>query len=176
MIGFPTETLDEVMQTARFIEKNDFNDLLIFIVSPYNRSELENMIDPEKLERIVSDKTRYDYQWGDYSISDIPGATLEKIQAKYHKKGKLKLSNLGFLLQNAKGMLLNLFTYGNRYMLGSLFFHTISVFGMKKRSLRRRALQMRYDAFNRLNSSLEEVPKQETIAGSPVSGRFGSSG
>lgn len=93
MIGFPTETMEEVENTLKYSMHPGLNYSLIFIVTPFNDNEMRKLIPPATLEKILAKKTAYDYQWTNFSICDIHFETLSAIQKKYFRKGLLRLRN-----------------------------------------------------------------------------------
>ena len=113
MIGFPTETREEIERTARYFIESDINYGLFFIVTPYNKTELQALVPPEKMQAFSDQKGHFDYQWGDLTISDIPYEELENIQVRYYRKGFLRLRTLPLFYSAFVGVLKKIFMQGD---------------------------------------------------------------
>jgi len=107
MIGFPNETLDEVRETLRFALEQPLNYALIFIVSPFNKTELQQRLDPELHKKFLSRTDHIDYRLGDDSIGDIPYEVLEKLRSRYYRLGMLRWRNRKLWLSMVRGLMSN---------------------------------------------------------------------
>jgi anaerobic magnesium-protoporphyrin IX monomethyl ester cyclase len=77
MIGFPTETHDEMMQTIRFARDNDFDTAGFNRVIPTKGTELYEMA-RELGMKAVFDYDDYSYDYSNINLSAVDNRTLEK--------------------------------------------------------------------------------------------------
>jgi len=103
MIGFPTETYEEAIETLKLSLELPLYYNQISLVSPIDNGNLSQLVlSPEKLQEVMSHKDAWDFLWGDFSLCDIPYPQLEKIRKKYYLKGMLRLRNWNFILTNIR--------------------------------------------------------------------------
>ncbi|GAB4295248.1 MAG: radical SAM protein [Myxococcota bacterium] len=76
MLGFPTETEEELRMTTGFALKSDLHFAFFFIVTPYRGTELGEKYIPKNAE----DYTLYNYDYGVANIASVPFHVIEKIR------------------------------------------------------------------------------------------------
>jgi radical SAM superfamily enzyme YgiQ (UPF0313 family) len=84
MLGFPTETEDEMNMTIKFALRTKFHTASFFIVTPLQGIELWDFV-PEDLKEKVTEKW-FSFHGGYINISDVPtGVLMAKRQRAYLK-------------------------------------------------------------------------------------------
>jgi len=147
MIGFPGETREEVMASVRFCLEQPLNYSLIFIVAPFNKTELIDRIDPKKLEEAISDTDHMDYRMGDYALGEIPYEELEKIRARYYRKGMLRWRNRKLWMSAVHGLV-------RGGLVKKIFLLVAAFSGVKKESVNRAGIRIRQKEFELLKEHL----------------------
>jgi radical SAM superfamily enzyme YgiQ (UPF0313 family) len=151
MIGFPTESREELQSTIDLALEGPLDYFDMFIVSPFNMNELRKMVSPEKLTRILKDRDNIDYIWNRYSLSDIPIEELESMQAKAHRKGSLRFGNLRPIWDNVKARFLMGLRCGNPTYILTIF---LIAFGFRKKRGKLVIKKAREKIFHRLGTRL----------------------
>ena len=151
MIGFPGETREEVMASVRFCLEQPLNYSLIFIVAPFNKTELKDRIDPKKLEEAISGTDHMDYRMGDYALGDIPYKELEKIRARYYRKGMLRWRNRKLWMSAVRGLL-----RGKAFK--KIFMLILAFSGLRKGSINKMGITIRQREFEELGQALRADP------------------
>ena len=68
MIGFPTETIQEISTTIEFARKTPLHNAWFFIVTPFEGTELYNIV-KQDLDKMKIPNDRLDYFYGTYNLS-----------------------------------------------------------------------------------------------------------
>lgn len=79
MLGFPTETREEMLETVRFAVESELPSAMFFIVIPFEGTELEN-IASEKGKDASVDFRGYDYFSAPFNLSRESTTELQKLQ------------------------------------------------------------------------------------------------
>ncbi len=87
MLGFPTETEEEMRETIRFAVESDLHTALFFIVIPFKGTQLYEIYKEELKRRTIqkggSERfTDYDYFDGTFNLSRVGDRTLFSLQRK----------------------------------------------------------------------------------------------
>ncbi len=120
MIGFPTETVEEIKQTIDFAVKSPLSAATFFIVVPYARTELLKLFEKEGFSGSVEFKDcHYRSEKSVYSI--LTGLDLSRVQKKAYLRFYLnpyRLIKSIFRVPNKKGYFTNLIRFGFQALLG----------------------------------------------------------
>ena len=79
MLGFPTETRQEILDTIRFAVGLKLHTAQFFIVTPFLGTDMAQLF-REKYQDLHADYTDYDYNKGTYNLSDVDAAELFRLQ------------------------------------------------------------------------------------------------
>jgi anaerobic magnesium-protoporphyrin IX monomethyl ester cyclase len=79
MLGFPTETREEILTTIRFATSLDLHTAQFFIVTPFLGTDMARMFE-EKYKDLEADYTDYDYNKGVYNLSEVDQEELFRLQ------------------------------------------------------------------------------------------------
>jgi len=79
MLGFPTETREEILSTIRFATRLDLHTAQFFIVTPFRGTDMAKMFE-EKYRDLNVDYTDYDYNKGAYNLSEVDKEELFRLQ------------------------------------------------------------------------------------------------
>jgi len=85
MLGFPTETADEIEMTIDFAEKTDLFFASFFIVTPYPGTSLWEQTMAEDASSKL-DFRNYNYLSGYFNLSAVPNSELRKLQKKAYSR------------------------------------------------------------------------------------------
>jgi len=79
MLGFPTETREEILATIRFAVSLHLHTAQFFIVTPFLGTDMARMFQ-EKYEGLDTAFTDYDYNKGAYNLSEVDKEALFRLQ------------------------------------------------------------------------------------------------
>jgi len=79
MLGFPTETHDEMMQTLRFAWSSAFHTAAFYRVLPFRGSELHDMVYKDRPEPETSVE-QFEYHSSDINLSDVPEEEVTRLR------------------------------------------------------------------------------------------------
>ncbi len=79
MLGFPTETREEILSTIRFAVNLKLHTAKFFIVTPFLGTDMAKMFQ-EKYEGLDTDFIDYDYNKGKYNLSEVDREELFRLQ------------------------------------------------------------------------------------------------
>lgn len=83
MVGFPSETDEDLQQTIDFCLNNPFDNRLVFRLTPFMGTKVRELISNG---RIPNQKEEYDYFFGQYNFSNAS----EKLITEFEAKAKVK--------------------------------------------------------------------------------------
>lgn len=92
MIGFPTETRDEVINTINFAINSKLHTAQFFIVTPFQGTELYELY-KEYIKDFKIDYSRHEFYFGEYNLSNLSDRELFRLQ---------KLANWKFYLNPSR--------------------------------------------------------------------------
>jgi radical SAM superfamily enzyme YgiQ (UPF0313 family) len=83
MLGFPTETREEIEATIRYALESELDIAVFFIVNPFEGTEIADIarrtgVDLDQL------KGKYEYQAANFSICEVPREELDAMYLKAH--------------------------------------------------------------------------------------------
>jgi radical SAM superfamily enzyme YgiQ (UPF0313 family) len=84
MLGFPTETLEEVMETVKYALSSKLHIGGFFFVDPFEGTELSEWV--RSIRPDLMDSGHHDFFSAKRQLSEVPTAKLEKIQRDLYKK------------------------------------------------------------------------------------------
>lgn len=79
MLGFPTETQEEVQATIDFMLTSGFDTMEFFLVSPYHGTELAEMIKKEYPQLSKADMENVHFLKANFSLSQLSPETLKEL-------------------------------------------------------------------------------------------------
>ncbi len=79
MLGFPTETREEILSTIRFAADLKLHTAQFFIVTPFLGTDMAKMFQ-EKYKELDTEYTDYDYNKGAYNLSEVDREELFRLQ------------------------------------------------------------------------------------------------
>jgi len=82
MLGFPSETLEELQLTVNFALHSPLHAAYFFIVTPFRGTELFDMAGNEAIERARSGFEDHDYFKGNYNMSAVPDDLFFTVQRR----------------------------------------------------------------------------------------------
>lgn len=80
MLGFPTETLEELNMTVAYALRSPLHIAYFFIVTPFKNSQLYQLGGKDAIERAGSGFADHDYFKGNYNMSLVPDEIFFKAQ------------------------------------------------------------------------------------------------
>lgn len=111
MLGFPTETEEEMMETIRFAVSSDLHTALFFIVIPFKGTPLSEMTKGVQGPG-NRDLTEYDYIDGTFNLSGVADRTLFSAQKTAFRQFYLSPRRIVRLLRAYPAPLSHLLRYG----------------------------------------------------------------
>ena len=116
MLGFPTETREEVLETIRFASALKLHTAQFFIVTPFLGTEMAELF-REKYKGLQVEFSDYDYNKGTYNLSEVETAELYRLQ---------RYANLKFYFHPSR--VLRIFKgYPNKRLLARRFFKMVQL-------------------------------------------------
>jgi len=85
MIGLPTESSDEIMETIKFALQSRLHTALFFITIPFKDTELYNTY-KEKLKDTKIEFSRYNYLTGTFNLSEVSDEELLRLQRYAYRR------------------------------------------------------------------------------------------
>ncbi len=79
MLGFPTETMAEIMDTIKFACSSKLTTAQFFIVTPFQGTELAELY-KESIKNFKIDFSKYEYYLGEFNLSNVSDVELFKLQ------------------------------------------------------------------------------------------------
>lgn len=104
MIGFPTETREEILQTIEYARNSKLNSAEFSITIPFSGTEL--MEDYSYLVKKNSKYTDYEYSFGNSNLSEVDDNEIFKLQRIAYRKFYLNMNRLiGIVVNNPNNRL-----------------------------------------------------------------------
>ncbi len=85
MLGFPTETEDEMMQTVNYALTSRLHTANFFIVQPFEGTDVYEMF-REIRPQMPKDAAQFDYYQANFEIYEIPRKRIQKIVKSAHRR------------------------------------------------------------------------------------------
>lgn len=79
MLGFPTETREEIINTIRFACSSKLTTAQFFIVTPFQGTELSELY-KESIKNFKIDFSKYEYYLGEFNLSNVSDRELFRLQ------------------------------------------------------------------------------------------------
>jgi len=79
MVGFPTETREEIIETIEFAARSHLHTAMFFIVTPFEGTELMKTY-KERIQRFQIEFKDHDFFTGYYNLSEVSDPELFKLQ------------------------------------------------------------------------------------------------
>ncbi len=79
MLGFPTETREEIVNTIRFACSSELTTAQFFIVTPFQGTELAELY-KESIKNFRIDFSKYEYYLGEFNLSNVNDRELFRLQ------------------------------------------------------------------------------------------------
>ncbi|MBF0205296.1 MAG: B12-binding domain-containing radical SAM protein [Oligoflexia bacterium] len=149
MIGLPDEKYDEIIDSMSSMLKRPLNYLLIFMATPFNKTELQKKIEPINYRKMIDYKETIDYRLGLSTTGNIPYKELEKIRSHYYRKGILRFRNWKYWCSAALGLIKG----GAFKRIGIIL---ISLSGLGKNCIKKAGINIRIQEFEHFKRSLLE--------------------
>lgn len=79
MLGFPTETREEIINTINFACSSELTTAQFFIVTPFHGTELAELY-KESIKNFKIDFSKYEYYLGEFNLSNVSDRELFRLQ------------------------------------------------------------------------------------------------
>lgn len=79
MLGFPTETREEIINTIKFACSSELTTAQFFIVTPFQGTELAELY-KESIKNFNIDFSKYEYYLGEFNLSNVSDSELFRLQ------------------------------------------------------------------------------------------------
>ena len=86
MLGFPTESEEEIYQTIDYMLSSDFDIVEFFVVSPYFGTELSRMLLEHHPHLSPKDIANMHYSKAKYSLSQVPPERLRELHLEAYRR------------------------------------------------------------------------------------------
>lgn len=86
MLGFPTETREELEMTVKYMLESEFDIVEFFIVTPYNGTELARMLQEKYPGLTGDDIADLHFLKAKYTLSEIPPGELEELHRDAYRR------------------------------------------------------------------------------------------
>ncbi len=126
MLGFPSETLEELELTVNFALHSPLHGAYFFIATPFRGTELFDMAGDEAIARAHSGFEDHDYFKGNYNMSAVPDERFFDLQRKAFRKFYLHPQRMWRILRD----------HPNRRCLMNYFLITLRKIILKERGNR----------------------------------------
>lgn len=85
MIGFPTETREEIHKTIEFAARSSLHTAMFFIVTPFEGTELMEAY-RDRIQRFQIEFRDHDFFTGYFNLSEVPNRDLYRLQKFAYRK------------------------------------------------------------------------------------------
>jgi len=99
MLGFPTETLEEIKQTISYACSSSLHTAMFFIATPFQGTEMEAM-HGKKNSKIQASFRDYDYFAAPFNLSDIDNKELFRLQRNASIRFTLSPKRIAWVLRD----------------------------------------------------------------------------